>query len=523
MNNKIYIKLAISISFAFAFLFFTLIHPIYLFDTDDWGNMALSRPLYPSLQTYNPSKVLPEVLIPLISLVSVKLLYPFTNDYTFSVSTGLTLCYILFIFTYIFAIFKFIKYNLLSFTNSDDINSPKLSVFASFFLILIVFFHFSSIQSDQYLFYEVNATCIYHYTIPTILNISLLLFFVCKYDFFRNFLEIDSYLKKFLICFLIYMSIFSNLLVNTHLFFFAIISLTNNLIVKIKNNQTINIFNTIQKEFLSFYILILFCCAAFFEANGLRANSVGSSHIFNLDNIVNSLATFFSQTLFLPEIKLTVFLTSVILFANLIAIFIFFRKQNTECRSKAICLLKKESLLFTILFCIILWQICITVKTGVAYQFRMSAVLSWYSILLLIFILTVVYLFSLSNKILYVLLLLVVVLFYSQLLCTRPYKEINFVPYTQVHSIELFTNSLVEEIVATDKNGVSSLEIHVPLFKSSSADNFPFAVYADDAIVLCLLRQGLIKNRIKIKIVPDANVNKKFSIPVEYNAPYVNL
>ena len=120
-------------------------------------------------------------------------------------------------------------------------------------------------------------------------------------------------------------------------------------------------------------------------------------------------------------------------------------------------------------------------------------------------------------------LLLVVVLFYSQLLCTRPYKEINFVPYTQVHSIELFTNSLVEEIVAADKNGVSSLEIHVPLFKSSSADNFPFAVYADDAIVLCLLRQGLIKNRIKIKIVPDANVNKKFSIPVEYNAPYVNL
>lgn len=523
MNNNINIKLAISISFAFVFLFFTLIHPIYLFDTDDWGNMALSRPLYPSLQTYNPSKVLPEVLIPLISLVSVKLLYPFTNDYTFSVSTGLTLCYILFIFTYIFAIFKFIKYNLLSFTNSDDINTPKLSVFASFFLIIIVFFHFVSIQSDQYLFYEINVTCIYHYTIPTILNISLLLFFICKYESFRTFWEIDNYFKKFLICFLIYMSIFSNLLVNTHLFFFAIISLTNNLIVKIKNNQTINIFNTIQKEFLCFYILILFCCAAFFEANGLRANSVGSSHIFNLDNIVNSLATFFSQTLFLPEIKITVFLTSVILFANLIAIFYVFTKQNTECRSKAICLLKKESLLFTILFCIILWQICITVKTGVAYQFRMSAVLSWYSILLLIFILTVVYLFSLSNKILYVLLLLVVVLFYSQLLCTRPYKEINFVPYTQVHSIELFTNSLVEEIVAADKNGVSSLEIHVPLFKSSSADNFPFAVYGGTPIEHCLFRQGLIKKSIKIEIVPDLNVNKKFSIPYVYSEPYVNL
>lgn len=318
------------------------------------------------------------------------------------------------------------------------------------------------------------------------------------------------------------MSIFSNLLVNTHLFFFAIISLTNNLIVKIKNNKTIKIFNTIQTEFLSFYILILFCCAAFFEANGLRANSVGSSHIFNLDNIVNSLATFFSQTLFLPEIKITVFLASVILFANLIAIFYVFRKQNNECRSKAICLLKKESLLFTILFCIILWQICITVKTGVVYQFRMSAVLSWYSIFLLIFILTVVYLFSLSNKILYFTLLLVVVLFYSQLLCARPYKEINFIPYTHFYSIKSFTNSFVEEIVDADKNGFLSHEIHVPFF-TSSADNFPFAVYADDAIVLCLLRQGLIKNRIKIKIVPDANVNKKFSIPVEYNAPYVNL
>ena len=62
--------------FIFSFYFFTSIHPLYIFDTDDWINMAMWRTLYPSTVNYNPSKILPEVLFPLVSLFSIKILYP---------------------------------------------------------------------------------------------------------------------------------------------------------------------------------------------------------------------------------------------------------------------------------------------------------------------------------------------------------------------------------------------------------------------------------------------------------------
>lgn len=82
-NIKLHSRIALFFFLVFLLLFFFSLHPIVIFDTDDWGNLCLSRPLYPTLQTYNPSKILPEFLMPLVSLISVKLLYPITNDYVF--------------------------------------------------------------------------------------------------------------------------------------------------------------------------------------------------------------------------------------------------------------------------------------------------------------------------------------------------------------------------------------------------------------------------------------------------------
>lgn len=263
--------------------------------------MSLSRPLYPTLQAYNPSKILPEFLMPLVSLISVKLLYPITNDYVFSTSFGITLCYLFFIILYIISFLSFIKLCISNFFDHKNVTLPQ-EIFILSLLIAIVLYHFYPINSDQYLLYEKDATCIFHYSIPAILNLTLLMLFICKFDFYRNFWSNQNYLVKFVVITLIYFSIFSNLLLNTHLVAFASISIAINLIYVIKQKSWKsfdNLKNIFKKEFLSIVILFFFCLAALYEANGMRASLMGSSNIFNLENIIHSSNVFFSQLMFM--------------------------------------------------------------------------------------------------------------------------------------------------------------------------------------------------------------------------------
>ena len=522
-NIKLNSRRSLFFFFVFLLLFFFLIHPIFIFDTDDWGNMALSRPLYPTLQTYNPSKILPEFLMPLISLISVKLFYPITNDFVFSISFGITLCYTFFIALYITSLLSFIKCSISNFFDYKNAKFPKEEVVVTVvLLIVIVLYHFYPISSDQYLLYELNATCIFHYSIPALLNLTLLMLFVCKFDFYRNFWSNQNYLVKFVVITLIYFSIFSNLLLNTHLVAFASISIAINLINVIKKKSVDNLKNVFKKEFLSIVILFFFCISALYEANGLRASSIGSSNLFNLENLIFSLRVFFSQSLFMLGQEELFLLVGIILLANIVATFSFFNTNNSTLKSKAIVFFLKESLLIAILCSVVFWQICITVKTGVDYQFRSSVILCWYSLLLIIFSLAFIYIFSVNDKFLYVILFVAFYLFSYLLIWTPPYKEINFVPYSNINSIKNFTNNLVEEIITADKKGISTIEVHVPYFDVASKDNFPLAVYGGPLINGCLHRYGLIKKDINIKIVPDINKNVEYSLPVKiferYNA-----
>lgn len=78
----------IILTFFLFLVFFLLIHPLYIFDTDDWINIGRERPLYPSHYYFNPIKVLPEILYPLISVSSVRILYPLTGDFVGSIGGG---------------------------------------------------------------------------------------------------------------------------------------------------------------------------------------------------------------------------------------------------------------------------------------------------------------------------------------------------------------------------------------------------------------------------------------------------
>lgn len=57
--------------FAFFMYFFTIAHPVYPFDIDDWGNMISMRWAHPIPYDWNPTKVLPEMLLPLCTEIAI--------------------------------------------------------------------------------------------------------------------------------------------------------------------------------------------------------------------------------------------------------------------------------------------------------------------------------------------------------------------------------------------------------------------------------------------------------------------
>ena len=85
----------------FTYIFFRVIHPLIVFDTDDWWYIYFSRKAIPMPGTWNPARVLPEILMPLVSEIASYTLYPITNDFIGSLATVHALVVSLFVIIYI--------------------------------------------------------------------------------------------------------------------------------------------------------------------------------------------------------------------------------------------------------------------------------------------------------------------------------------------------------------------------------------------------------------------------------------
>ena len=60
--------------------------PLLPFDGDDWRYIGAIRLPFPIWGGWNPTRVLPELLMPLGGYISAFIVYPLTHNYIFSLS-----------------------------------------------------------------------------------------------------------------------------------------------------------------------------------------------------------------------------------------------------------------------------------------------------------------------------------------------------------------------------------------------------------------------------------------------------
>lgn len=95
--------------FIFFLIWFSAIHPIVVFDTDDWAYSYWHREAYPIWGHWNPARVFPEVFMPIITSIGAWLIYPLSGDYC----GALTLSYAVAVSAAITMLFAAIYVNLL--------------------------------------------------------------------------------------------------------------------------------------------------------------------------------------------------------------------------------------------------------------------------------------------------------------------------------------------------------------------------------------------------------------------------
>ncbi len=244
------------------FVFFSQIHPLLPFDTDDWMYSGYSRPPYPSLNEWNPSKLLPECFQPAVTFVAAYFVAPLLGDYLNALVVSHAFVVSLFVIIYLFSVQRLLEWKF------------KTSRRLTFCIILVyILLHFLILKTKDsnngHLLYSIDVNSYYNYVIPNLLNASLVLWLIR-----HNPQEITRTTTCCILLFATFLALFSNLY--SAVILIAYIGAKLLIDLTTCNRKENNWLKTYIKQHAYFLTVVLvWLVIQCFEAGGNRANTYG--------------------------------------------------------------------------------------------------------------------------------------------------------------------------------------------------------------------------------------------------------
>lgn len=489
-NNKFTLLFLLFIS-AVTCYFFLFVHPTVIISGDDWGNLIVKRGLYPQWGIVNPIKVMPEIGYPLFARLSIKLIMPFGFSFleSFSIITAIFI-------TILMTVFFNQLYKLF-------VRNFESGVYRAYLLIAIeyalIFFLFRKDGNHEslYMLWEVNITCFYHYIAPALINASLTIYIIRKW----NSLSIDDFKRNGFI-FSLSLVLFSYIAVYSSLFANVMLAVACGvccLFVFLDNR--FSLLSTLRKCPLQILILVMWVVAVIFEANGGRANSLANATL-DIDGSIKVFGDLIKQIQ-------PVFIYSgvfLIISGLLISIKMLLSKSN---KRNAIIFLTS----FTSGLIVTIALLIICSKAGSYYAARPVAM---WGVFLFSSVCSLISLDYFSNKYkLHANMLITIVLtlmIYKNLTSDSSLKESINLNLNYAKAINI-SQGIIDQVVDADKNNKGRMVLIVP--KADSVNNWPFPVYGGTFINDSLKKYKFISNNIYIEVKPDQSVNERMGIPLK--------
>ena len=469
-------------------LFFVRINPVIPYDGDDWYFAGAMRWPFPLWGVFNPSKVLPETIEPLCGYIAAYIVYPITGDYIRSLSLVMGLCVALICYLLCWFVYKYTR-KTLNITVFRAL-SIELIVFVSLFLI------FKQRTSESYYaLWSSDINCCFNYVVPGMLNGIMVL--ALELHRFCDERKNDSFINGLLLVG-VYFAMFSNIELNILLAVYAAVKILIHLLDNTFKTHRMDFRLLIKENSWCIVILFFWVVTLIFEFNGGRAKVVSGESFW----AQSFSATFIQMKSFAKNINLVFGFVVVILFISSVVLSEIGAKKN-EFDKRIRNALREAVLIGAIVF---VYLFLIFTKLGGTYASRPDCM---WALQFIAYWLLAISLAEIVSKLQFIRKALPLCIL-TMCICAF---NLNY-PFVSCHggrdyaTCKALDEYIIDQIVEADSQGLSYVEVKVPLEQNSS--NWPHPYNMAQWMQNTLYAHGIINSRIKVVFVPDPSVNDLF-------------
>ena len=465
----------------FLCVFFAVIHPLQVWDGDDWLYISWHRNAYPLWKAWNPSRILPETFMSMVAGVGVYAVYPFTKDYLQSITIINALAISLSIVIYMYMFFRLVR-------NRSDAGKLAAYMLTAFFLL----FHFSifrRFRSDNtYMFYASNLTGYFFYVLPNVLNASLVLYFMGNKD--GSFLTGKK--RDGFVILLVYLAVFSD-------FFQTIILISymgaRILFDLIKNKKVC------RSMIFPASVIAVWFISIFFEVNGGRAAS-NSGQI----PLSESIKLFFGWTS-----SLNLQTAAVMTGMTVLGIILFVIKKKNE-RDEVKPVWEQTLIAATCAAVSSVFLILLCSVTGSEHMQRSGVIFAVAFFGFIIAFMSAVAVLKDFPKGIIVMPLLFYILLSNTYFGTHTFRETNWQGYSPAVCKALM-DDYIDQLKKADECGATSVDLRVPeFFFEADGDNWPHAYGMGNAMADTLYAHGVLTHEMDVTVCPDPSMNVEYHL-----------
>lgn len=458
------------------FLFFARYCPIVPYDADDWIHMGQFRIPLPIWKGWNPSKVLPEVMMFMCGYIGAYVVYPLVEDYFLSITITAAAILTFFVLTLCICFMWFIHRRFRF--------SVNLSLGFEVLFLISNYVIFRNRGTSIYMFFAENMNCIFNYTVPGIVNGIAVLYMMSYENFSRAYGEFKV-LKKILFIVLIYMAVFSNIFHSETIAIYCGVVLLNGMLKRMKERDW-NFKNYVSQYKIYLSIIASWLCALLFEMSGGRAEAVSSGK--SLDFLLSIKQLYAMIQAIATPFKVVFGLVVV----GILFCFACKNKISQDIRNLYISLITNAGLVT--IYVVIL-------GAAVAYVSRVEASWNiWFYVILIT--MTGVASFVLYVPKIKIFMIPVLVVWLALAIYPDGKYKISTLGNTDYATCVNTGKYVMEQIVEADKRGDISVEVHAPIYTDAKLE-WAFSGNFAEAVAGTLYNHGVIKNKLQVTTISD--------------------
>lgn len=482
------------IIFASLYLFFTKAHPLYILDLDDWFYLYYSRDALPSALEMNPIKVLPETWMPMVSYLSAYLIYPITDDYLQALSVGYAIVLSGMITVYVLAVMAVLDRRF-------EIKSQvTLGLLGCAFLLSHFVPFILQKDGNTHLFYAQNVTCVFNYTLPALMNLVLLAYFLDQNQQWTP----HSPAKFGMILLGLYLAIFSSLfhsivlmsLFGIQLLFALLSGIWNNIRSKRKWICWPFLWNYAKLHSPKLLALAVWFLSMLFQLGGRAEDISGPFRLMDILYAFQELLVWGIN----PQLRTGMAIINLAALA--VAAYRFFRYRESK-------FLVWQAELLGCIGLIVVYLILVTGKLHSSYFTRPDVVINWMSILLLMSVSSLAYFLKLCPKAAALVPILVYILLFGTVFSDITYAEYN-VSQLAPSVVKAVGDDIVAQVEEAEAQGLDEVEVYVP---ASLATGWPLdTTLSNSRISRPLWYHAVTDDRVFVTVVPSPEKDAQFHL-----------